>query len=143
MLYTHEGRDEDGIKDTDKEKLGRWTKTQNKERNRQTSVDVSGDRGVCNLLNKSDAQTEDGHAMMKSDTFHSFRNLSQRVCVGMFALRNTCAKDTSDRELCAHAVRGCRNNCRQMRANVKTHVCVSPKTGREVVSCVRSCRGKL
>ena len=41
---------------------------------------------------------------MKSDTFHSFWNLSQRVCVGMFALRNTCAKDTGDRELCTHAV---------------------------------------
>ena len=94
MLYTHEGRDEDGIKDTDKEKLGRWTETQNKERNRQTSVDVSGDRGECNLLDQSDARTEDGHAMMKSDTFHSFWNLSQRVCVGMFALRNTCAEDT-------------------------------------------------
>ena len=86
------------------------------------------------MLNQSDAQTEDGHAMMKSDTFHSFRNLSQRVCVGLFALRNTCAKDTSDRELCAHAVRGYCNNCRQRRANVKTHVYVSPKTGREVVS---------
>ena len=65
--------------------------------------------------------------MMKSDTVHFFQNVSQRVRVGMFALRNTCAKDTGDRELCAHAVRGCRNNCRQMRANVKTHVYVSPK----------------
>ena len=30
------------------------------------------------MMNKGDTQTEDGHAMMKSDTFHSFRNLSQR-----------------------------------------------------------------
>ena len=33
---------------------------------------------VLILLNQSDAQTEDGHAMMKSGTFHSFQNLSQR-----------------------------------------------------------------
>ena len=27
-------------------------------------------------------------------------DLSRRVCVGMFALRNTCAEDTGDKELC-------------------------------------------
>ena len=40
------------------------------------------------VLNQSDAQTEDGHAMKKLDTCHSFWNLS-------------------------HAVRGCHNNCRK------------------------------
>ena len=30
---------------------------------------------------QSDAQTEDGHAMIKSETFHSFPNLSQRALV--------------------------------------------------------------
>ena len=36
-------------------------------------------RPTCNMLNQSDVQTEDGHAMMKFDTFHSFRNLSHAV----------------------------------------------------------------
>ena len=40
------------------------------------------------VLNHSDAQTEDGHAMMKFDSFQAFWNLS-------------------------HAVRGCHNNCRK------------------------------
>ena len=31
------------------------------------------------LLNHSKAQTEDGQAMMKADTFHALRNLSQEV----------------------------------------------------------------
>ena len=30
------------------------------------------------LLTESDDQTEDGHAMMKSDTLHFYQNLSQR-----------------------------------------------------------------
>ena len=47
---------------------------------------------ILYLLNQSDAQTEYGHAMMKSDTFHSLPNLS-------------------------HAVRGCHNNCPQLRTN--------------------------
>ena len=61
------------------------------------------------MMNQCDAQTEDGHAMMKSDTFHSLTNLS-------------------------HAVRGCHNNCRQMHTDVTTRVHASPKAGREVVS---------
>ena len=47
------------------------------------------------MLNQSNEQTEDGHAMMKSDTFHSSPNLSD-------------------------AVRGCHNNCRKMCTNVTT-----------------------
>ena len=74
------------------------------------------------LLNQSDAQTEDGHAKMKFDTFQSFRDLS-------------------------HAVRGCHNNCRkyarmsQLSAEKSvlmlfqyTHVHASPETSREVAS---------
>ena len=33
----------------------------------------------CMVLNQSDAQTEDGHAMMKFDTFHSFRNCRKKA----------------------------------------------------------------
>ena len=71
------------------------------------------------MLNQSDMQTEDGHAMMKFDTFHSFQNLS-------------------------HAVRGCQNsvlllkldqNRRHMTTvdlmctHITTRVCVSPRYG--------------
>ena len=31
------------------------------------------------MLTKGDGQTEDGHAMIKFDTFHSFQNLSHAV----------------------------------------------------------------
>ena len=34
---------------------------------------------VWQVINQSDAQTQDGHAMMKSDTFHSFQNMSHVV----------------------------------------------------------------
>ena len=76
------------------------------------------------MLNQSDMQMEDGHAMMKFDTFHSCWNLS-------------------------HAVRGCQSSelllkldqkgrhmttVGQMRTHITTRVYVSPKTGREVVS---------
>ena len=30
------------------------------------------------MLNQSDAQTEDGHALVKADNFHWFQHLSQR-----------------------------------------------------------------
>ena len=67
------------------------------------------------VLNKSHAQTEDGHAMIKFDTFQSFWDLS-------------------------HAVRGCHFNCRKcarasqlsaqksMLMLSKTHVHASPET---------------
>ena len=45
---------------------------------------------VWQVINQSDAQTEDGHAMMNSDTFHSFQNLS-------------------------HAMRGCHNSVLSLR----------------------------
>ena len=76
------------------------------------------------MLNQNDLQMEDGHAMMKFDTFPSYRNLS-------------------------HAVRGCHNSVLllkvdqkgrhmttvgQMRTHITTRVYVSPKTGMEVVS---------
>ena len=57
------------------------------------------------LLTKSDAQTEDGHAIMKLSTFHSFQTLS-------------------------HAGRGCHKNCQQVRANLKAYMCVSQETSR-------------
>ena len=34
---------------------------------------------LLSMLNQSDAQTEDGHAMVKSDVVHPFRNLSHAV----------------------------------------------------------------
>ena len=56
------------------------------------------------LINRSVVPTEDGHAMKTSDTFHSFQNLS-------------------------HAVRGCHNNCRQVRTNITTRVNASQENG--------------
>ena len=47
--------------------------------------------------------------MMKFDSFHTLQNLS-------------------------HVVRGCQDNCPQVRTNISTRVDVSPKTGRDVVS---------
>ena len=41
------------------------------------------------MLTQSDAQTEDGHAMMKADTFHSFQHASVGASV-------TSAEDMSE-----------------------------------------------
>ena len=49
---------------------------------------------ISRLTNRNDAQTEDGHAMMKSDTFHSLQDLS-------------------------HAVRGCYNSALSLRVEQK------------------------
>ena len=59
------------------------------------------------MLNQSDAQTEDGHAMMKSDTFHPFRNKG-------------------------HAVRGCNQTVNKC-VPTPMHTCTC-ETRREVVS---------
>ena len=43
------------------------------------------------MLTKSDGQTEDGHAMMKLGTFHSFQTLSHAVR-GCHKTVNKCAR---------------------------------------------------
>ena len=52
------------------------------------------------MLNQNDAQTEDGHAMMKYGTFHSFQNLSHAVR-GCKETVNKCAH-TSRRTCTCH-----------------------------------------
>ena len=66
------------------------------------------------MLNQSDAQTEDGHAMMKSDTFQSFQDLS-------------------------HAVRGCHNSVLSLRVEQKALLLKVEQKGRHkttVDNCV-------
>ena len=100
-----------------------WTRKENEENCISNSVEVKMyakrfsqghwtflGRGVeKKFINQCDVQTDDGHAMKTSDTFHSFQNS-----------RN--------------AVRGCHSNCRQVRTNITTRMYASPKTGREVAS---------
>ena len=58
------------------------------------------------MLNQNDAQTEDGHAMMKFDTFQSFRDLSHTVrgcnetvnkCAQTSRLTSTCHKKPAEK----------------------------------------------
>ena len=97
------------------------------------------------LRYQSDVQTKDEHAMMKFDTFHSFRNLRHAVrgCHNSVLLHFSLILELQPRsawmsQLCAVAGSGTErerhDNCRQMLANITTHAYVSPKTGREVVS---------
>ena len=74
-------------------------------------------------LNQS-VQTEDGHTMMKFDTFSLIPELEPRTAW----ISSLCAVAESGTE------RETNDNCRPMRARITTRAYVSPKTGREVTS---------
>ena len=85
------------------------------------------------MLNQSDKQTEDGHAMMTSDTFHSYRNLRHAVR-GFQSSVLLLKVDQKGRHMTTVDL---------MRTHITTHVHVSPKTGKKVGYGLQICRGKL
>ena len=80
------------------------------------------------VLTTSDEQTEDGHAMMESDTFHSFQPRLEPRNAWMSQL---CAVSESGIEK-----ENTLDSSQQMCANSTARVQTSPKTDREVVMLI-------
>ena len=83
---------------------------------------------LFNVLTTSDKQTEDGHAMMESDTFHSFQDFEPRSAW----MSQLCAVSESGMEK-----ENTLDSSQQMCANITARVHTSPKrpTGKWYVDC--------